>query len=96
MKYHVALILALLSTPALAQPPSPQAPDPAFLQQAISSLQGQRNEAMDRAAIADANHRMAAQEVEKLKGAVAQLQKENSDLKARHPDEVSAPPATKK
>jgi hypothetical protein len=91
MSYVVAvasgamLALLLWGTVAFVQPAVPQPPDPAFLQQAVQSLQAQRNEAMDRAAIADANHRMASAEVEKLKGQIAILTKELADAKAKVP-----------
>lgn len=73
-----------LASAALAQPPIPQqAPDPAVLQQAINALHDQRNEALDKALMAETNRRLLAVEVEKLKASVAQLSKDNADLKAK-------------
>lgn len=92
----VPIIAILLSVPAFAQAPPP--PDPAFLEQAIGSFRDQRNEAMDKAAVADAKVRMITREVDGLKASVAQLQKENAELKAKHPEAPApaAPPAAEK
>lgn len=70
IRLALALALALLASPALAQ----QQSDPAFLQQAIASLQQQRNQALDQAAVAEANGRLAAQEIEKLRARVKELE----------------------
>lgn len=98
MLFRATLIAAtLFAAPAFAQVSAPQAPDPAFLEQAIGSFRDQRNEAMDKGAVADAKVRMITREVEGLKASVAQLQKENAELKAKHPEVPApvAPPAAK-
>jgi len=44
-----------------------QQPDPVVLQRIINSLQGQRNEAMDKAALAEARAAQLSEEVQRLK-----------------------------
>lgn len=58
-----AIAAALFAGPAFAQ----QQPDPAVIQRIIPSLQQQRNEAMDKAALAEARAAQLAEEVQKLK-----------------------------
>lgn len=70
---RIALILALIVSPAAAQ----QQSDPAFLQKAIAILQQQRNNAMDKAAVAEAKLAQANEELEKLKAVSAQQEHKN-------------------
>lgn len=65
-----AAAFILLASPAFAQQP-----DPAFLQKLIPSLEAQRNDAMNKAAVAEAKAAQLAEEVQKLK-ADAQKAKE--------------------
>lgn len=58
----LAAAVLLLISPAFAQ----QQPDPAFLQRVIPPLQQQRNEAYDKAALAEARAALLAEEVKRL------------------------------
>lgn len=60
---RLAILAALLAFPAIAQ----QQPDPAALQKIAAALQAQRNEAMDKAALAEARAVQLAEEVQRLK-----------------------------
>jgi len=75
----LAIIAILFASSAFAQQP-----DPTILQRVIPSLQQQRNEAMDKAALAEARAAQLAEEVQKLK---AELER----AKAIPPDK-SPPP----
>jgi len=66
-------LLALLISSALAQ--QPQSPDPAFMQKALTALQGQRNQALDGQAVAEARAAQLADEVAKLKAEIEALKK---------------------
>jgi hypothetical protein len=69
MKHIIAIALLTISTTAgLAQQ---AAPDPAFLQKAITALQTQRNAALDAQAGAEARAATLAEELEKLKAQIA-------------------------
>jgi hypothetical protein len=70
MKKPLFAILVMLSTPALAQQP----PDPAFLQQAIVAIQAQRNEALDKAAGAQAQVALLSEQITKLRERVKELE----------------------
>jgi hypothetical protein len=70
---RLAFVLALIALPALAQQS-----DLATMQRIAASLQQQRNEAMDKAALASARAAQLAEEVQKLK---AELEKAKSDAK---------------
>lgn len=75
MKIHLltVAIAFVLTAPAFAQQ---QPADPAFLQQAIVALQGQRNRALDEAAAASA-------QAAKLQQDLNAVTKERDDLKAK-------------
>lgn len=68
---RAVLLLALLAAPAFAQ----QSPDPAALQKAILALQSQRNAALDQAAGFQVQAATLAEENDKLKKQVEELQK---------------------
>jgi hypothetical protein len=68
MRKYLALFFVLIAIPVLAQ----QQPDPAFIQQAMAAIQGQRNAALDAAAACQAQ---AAMEIAKLKERIADLEK---------------------
>ena len=69
MKAILYACLALaLTNPALAQQPQ-QPPDPVLLQKLIGSLQVQRNQALDAAAVAEARAVMANDELAKAQAA---------------------------
>lgn len=65
----LALIILLLASPAVAQQAQP---DVTILQRIIPSLQAQRNEALDKAVLAEARAAQLAEEVQKLR---AELEK---------------------
>jgi len=71
----VSLILILLSWPALAQ----QQPDIAALQRAVAVLQQQRNAAMDALANSEVQRALLAEEIEKLKAKVAELERKSAE-----------------
>lgn len=75
ISWYIAIIwmlrgfcIGIAIAPASAQ----QQPDPIILQHVIPSLQAQRNEAQDKAALAEARAAQLAEEVQKLK---AELEK---------------------
>jgi len=72
MMKRLALALLLLATPAVAQ--QQQQPDPAFLQRALASMQSQRNQALDSAAIADAKAAGLAEDLAKAQARVKDLE----------------------
>lgn len=72
MRFLIAAIALLIISSASAQ----QQPDPAMMRRVIPLLQQQRNEANDRAALAEAKAAQLAEEVEQLK---AQLAKTKED-----------------
>jgi hypothetical protein len=72
----LAFVALLMTTSAFAQPQLP--PDPAFLQKAITALQQQRNDALDRQAGSEAKASQLAEENAKLKA-------ENEELKKKIP-----------
>lgn len=72
MRFLMAAVMLLIFSPASAQ----QQPDPAMMRRVIPLLQQQRNEASDRAALAEAKAAQLAEEVEQLK---AQLAKSKED-----------------
>jgi hypothetical protein len=78
MKKLIALILISVATPAVAQQP-----DPVFLQHALASIQAQRNQAMDAAAVSDAK---VATLTEDLARANAKLK----ELEPKKPDDGQA------
>ncbi len=65
-------VALILSTPASAQQ---QPPDPAALQKAVQALQQQRNAAMDQAAGLQVQAATLAEENDRLKKQVEELQK---------------------
>lgn len=67
---RLVLLLALVSSPALAQ----QQPDPAFLQRALASMQNQRNQAMDAAARAEAIAAGLSDDLAKAQARVKELE----------------------
>lgn len=67
--------LLILTALLLASPATAQTPDPAFLQKAVAVLQQQRNAAMDGQAQAQTQAAMLADDVEKLKARVKELEK---------------------
>ena len=77
MQFLIALAIALMTTAAFAQD-NVQGADPEFTQKALSALQGQRNRAMDEAAVAEAQ--------------LAKVQKENVDLQKQIDDLKKAGP----
>lgn len=60
----------LLASPALGQ----QAPDPAFLQRAITAVQTQRNLALDAQAVAEAKVATLIEELAKAQARVKELE----------------------
>lgn len=72
------LAFLLLATPAAAQ----QQPDVATLQRVIAALQAQRNQAMDVAANIEVQRAALAEEIEKLKAKIADLER-----KAKQPQD---------
>lgn len=68
---RIVLILSLFVSPVCAQ----QLPDPALLQKLIPSLEQQRNDAQNRAALAEARAALLTEELQKIK-ADAQKAKE--------------------
>lgn len=75
----ITLAFLLLTTPALAQQQS--SPDPAFMQRAISSLQVQRNQAMDAAAINEAKAAGLADDLTKAQARIKELEKKPEEKK---------------
>jgi hypothetical protein len=73
----IVIALLLLAVPAHAQQPQ-LPPDPAFMQKAITALQQQRNDALDRQAGSEAKAAQLAEENAKLKA-------ENEELKKKVP-----------
>ena len=73
----IVIALLLLAVPARAQQPQ-MPPDPAFMQKAITALQQQRNDALDRQAGSEAKASQLAEENAKLKA-------ENEELKKKIP-----------
>lgn len=67
---RLALLLALLASPAFAQ----QQPDPALLQKVIGSMQAQRNQAQDTAAVAEARAAMLSDELAKAQARIKELE----------------------
>lgn len=84
MRYLIPTFLILAMGAASAQQP-PQAPDPAFMQKAMAALQQQRNEALDRAAGAEARLAVMADELQKAKIDLAQLKAKYEPPKAAEP-----------
>lgn len=75
------LVLMLSTSTAFAQAPASNAPDPAFMQRAITALQTQRNSALDAQALSEA----------KLAGVIEDLNKANTrikELEAKKSDDV--------
>lgn len=72
---RLAIVLALISTPAFAQ----QQPDPAFMQRALAALQNQRNTAMDSAAAAEAKAAGLADDLAKANARITDLEKPKSE-----------------
>lgn len=70
MKTIVVALLALF----LVSPAFSQQADPAFLQKAISALQGQRNAALDQAAAAEAKGAVTADELAKAQSKIKELE----------------------
>lgn len=68
----LALLAAASATSALAQQAQP--PDPAFLQRALTAMQGQRNQAMDALAISEAKTAGVAEELAKTTARVKELE----------------------
>ena len=66
-------LFSIYAAPTLAQQPPA---DPAFLQQALVALQGQRNRALDEAAVAQA-------QAAKMQADLAAVTKERDELKAK-------------
>lgn len=94
MRLHSMVIAVVVSGWAHAAVAQQAAPSPEFLQQALDLVAIQRNEALNKAAIADATGRMLVQEVERLKGRVGTLEKELADEKAKNA--AATPPAPAK
>jgi hypothetical protein len=70
MKRVLTALCLFVATPALAQ----QAPDAAFLQRAITVLQGQRNQAMDAQAVAAAQVATLTDHLAKAKARIMELE----------------------
>jgi hypothetical protein len=79
MKLLVVALLLMISTSAFAQQP-----DPAFLQRVLTSLQSQRNQAMDNLAASEAKSAMATEQIGAARGQVSKLTFENTKLKAEN------------
>jgi septal ring factor EnvC (AmiA/AmiB activator) len=79
MKLLVVALLLMISTSAFAQQP-----DPAFLQRVLTSLQSQRNQAMDNLAASEAKSAMATEQLDATRGQVSKLTFENTKLKAEN------------
>jgi predicted nucleic acid-binding Zn-ribbon protein len=73
-RYLVALLLVIAS-PAFAQQP----PDITTLQRVVVALQQQRNQAMDALASAEVQRVLLAEEIEKLKAKLRELEKPPPD-----------------
>lgn len=71
----IFVLFLLLASPAFAQ----QAPDPAFLQRALTALQTQRNVAMDSAAVAEAKLAAMADELAKAQARIKELEPKKPD-----------------
>ncbi len=69
MRKYLALLFILVAATAAAQQSQP---DPAFLQQAMQAIQGQRNQALDALA---AYQVQSNNEITKLKERIAELEK---------------------
>lgn len=67
---RVFALLVLLASPAHAQPP-----DIASMQRSIAILQAQRNQAMDVIVSLEVQRALLAEEVERLKARIAELEK---------------------
>lgn len=65
----------LIATPALAQ----QQPDIATLQRVIAILQQQRNQAMDTLASSEVQRAVLAEEIERFKARIAEMEKKNAN-----------------
>jgi hypothetical protein len=63
MKLLVVALLLMILTSAFAQQP-----DPAFLQRVLTSLQSQRNQAMDNLAASEAKSAMATEQIGAARG----------------------------
>jgi len=68
-----AVLIALVAMPAHAQQQPPI--DPATLQRAITVLQQQRNQAMDSQVNSEVQRAALAEEVERLKAKIAEIEK---------------------
>lgn len=77
-KYILGASLVLLASTASAQQ---QAPDPAFLQRALSVMQAQRNQAMDTAAVQQARADGLADELAKAQARVKELEPKPDEKK---------------
>lgn len=68
----------LAASPVFAQQ---QAPDPAFLQRALSAMQAQRNQAMDAAAVQQARADGLADDLAKAQTRIKELEEKSSERK---------------
>jgi predicted nucleic acid-binding Zn-ribbon protein len=69
------VVLILLGLMVCASAVAQQQPDVSALQKAIAVLQSQRNQAMDALASAEVQRATLAEEIEKLKARIAELEK---------------------
>lgn len=70
MKRALIALCLFAATPALAQ----QAPDPVFLQRALTAMQAQRNQAMDAQAISTAQAAGLADDLAKAQARIKELE----------------------
>ena len=71
MRFILTTIAIFIAGPALAQQP---APDPAFLQNALTALQAQRNGAFDQEAVCEANGKKIADALKTAQDRVKELE----------------------
>lgn len=78
MKYILASLALLVAVPAVA--------DDEYLKRAIAVLQAQRNEAADRAVVAEAKGQGLEEELKRVRADLAALKEKHPDPEQKKPD----------